>query len=61
MTRFLGKSSAAPFTIEDMRHAAPSELMEFLRVREEVFRLMKRADELADVLRKLAIDAHSDR
>lgn len=61
MTRFLGKPSAAPFTVEDMRHAAPNELKEFLEVREEVFRLMKRADELADVLRKLAIDAHSDR
>ncbi|MFL7903581.1 HNH endonuclease [Azospirillum argentinense] len=61
MRRFLSKPSAAPFTVEDMRRAAPRELSEFLEIRQEVFRLMKKADDLADVIRETAIKAHSAR
>ncbi|CAO3428523.1 hypothetical protein [Azospirillum argentinense] len=44
-----------------MRRAAPRELSEFLEIRQEVFRLMKKADDLADVIRETAIKAHSAR
>lgn len=60
MERFLSRPSATPFTIEDMRRSEPEAMAEFLEIRQEVFRLLKRADELADVLRLSAVRSHMD-
>lgn len=52
--KFLSRTEAAPFTLEDMRHHAHDELNRFLEIRAEVFRLMKEADDLAAVIRARA-------
>lgn len=50
--RFLSSSEAQPIGIQAMRRKAEPELKEFLEVRTQIFHLMKKADELAAIIRQ---------
>lgn len=52
--QFLSKANAALISTEDMRRCASGELVRFFEIREQVFNLLKEADELAAVIRKSA-------
>jgi 5-methylcytosine-specific restriction endonuclease McrA len=58
LEKFLSRTTAAAFTMEDMRHHARDELERFLEVRSQVFSLLVEADELAAVIRNRAREAH---
>ncbi|WP_417247501.1 HNH endonuclease, partial [Celeribacter sp.] len=51
--RFL-RAHAATDDYEIIQHKAPEELHQFLQVRAEIFRLMEKADKLAEAIRKKA-------
>tara|TARA_R110002126_G_scaffold38955_2_gene115879 strand:+ start:93 stop:644 length:552 start_codon:yes stop_codon:yes gene_type:complete len=53
MERFL-RAHTATDDYEIIQHKAPEELQKFLQVRAEIFRLMEKADKLAETIRKKA-------
>ena len=49
--KFLNATDAKPVTLDVMKQIAPDEMRRFAEIKDEVFRLMAEADDLAEVIR----------